>query len=106
MGLEIDSIAEVGIDEQERIYVRPSVATFPFIYREAIEVHWEPVRHYLYSPKPREWTYLKWFQHVIHAAALQSSDLRLTPSTVWTNVPEELRAEIQGWFSSQTPKLP
>ena len=51
---EPDSIAEIGIDEQERIYVRPSRATFPYIYREAVEIHWEPVRRNLHSPKPRE----------------------------------------------------
>ena len=98
-----DSIAEVGIDEQERLYIRPSTATFPYIYREAVEVHWEPNRHHLHSPKPREWTYMQWFQHIIGAAALQSFDLRITDSTVWTNIPDSLRAEMQTWFFSQHP---
>jgi len=99
--METDSIAEVGIDEQERLYIHPSVAIFPYIYREAVEVHWEPTRRCLYSPKPREWTYLMWFQHIIGAAALQSCELRLTSSTVWINIPPDLQAEIQLWFSSQ-----
>src|SRR4051812_45591496 len=92
-----DSIAEVGIDEQERLYIRPDTATFPFIYREAVEVHWEPNRHHLHSPKPREWTYLQCFQHIISAAALQSYELRITPSTAWNNSPAELSAEIRRW---------
>jgi hypothetical protein len=101
-----DSIAEVGIDEQERLYVRPSTATFPYIYREAVEVHWDPNRHYVHSPKPREWTYLQWFQHIIDAAALQSCELRLTPSTIWINIAPELSVEMQRWFSSYTRKAP
>ena len=96
-----DSIAEVGIDEQQRLYVRPSTATFPYIYREAVDVHWEPKRHYLHSPVPRDWTYLQWFQHIIGAAALQSYDLRLTPSTVWSSTPAQLSTEIQQWYSSR-----
>ena len=96
-----DSIAEVGIDEQQRIYVRPSTATFPYIYREAVDVHWEAKRHYLHSTQPREWTYLQWFQHIIGAAALQSYDLRLTSATTWSDVPAQLRTEIQQWFSSR-----
>ena len=104
--MNADFITEVGIDEQERLYVRPSIATFPYIYREAVEVHWEPVRHHLHSPKPREWTYLQWFQHIIGAAALQSYDLRLTPSTTWTNIPSELSAEMQRWCSSRPPEVP
>ena len=96
-----DSIAEVGIDEQERLYVRPATAAFPYIYREAVEVHWEPGRHHLYSPKPREWSYLRWFQQIISAAELQAYDLRLTNSTAWSNVSSDLRAEIESWAFSQ-----
>ena len=101
--MNTDSIAEVGIDEQERLYVRPDTATFPYIYREAVEVHWEPSLHRLHYPKPRGWTYLLWFQHIIGAAELQSYDLRLTPSTAWRNMPSELIAEIQHWFSTSLP---
>lgn len=100
--MKTDSIAEVGIDHLNQLYVRPSTATFPYIYREAIEVHWDPNGQFLYSPKPREWTYLRWFQQVIRAAELQDYDLRLTLSTTWRNVPPELIADIQRWGSSRT----
>jgi hypothetical protein len=90
-----DLIAEVGIDEQGRLYLRPCSASFPYIYREAVEVHWDPDRRHLYSPRPREWTYPQWFRHIVEAAALQSCDLRLTPATAWTNVPPDVRAEME-----------
>jgi hypothetical protein len=95
-----DAIAEVGIDEHERLFVRPSTATFPLIYREAVEIHWEPTRRYLYSPKPREWSYLQWFQHIIDTASI----LYVTSSTIWTNIPDDLSSEMQHWISSRTAK--
>jgi hypothetical protein len=100
--MNIDAIVEVGIDEQERLYVRPGTATFPFIYREAVGVNWEPNRHHLHSPKPHDWTYLQWFQNILSAAALQSWDLQLTPSTQWRNIPAELIAEMQRICSVDT----
>jgi hypothetical protein len=97
-----DSIAEVGIDEQERLYIRPSTATFPFIYREAVEVHWDPIERFLFSPPPRDWTYLHWFQHIIDTAGI----LFLTPVTIWTNVPDEMRVAMQDWFATRSPHPP
>ena len=98
--MDVDTIAEVGIDGDMRLFVRPATARFPYIYREAMEVHWDAARSRLHSPKPREWTYLRWFQQIVAAAAEQSTDLRLAPSTAWTNVPEDLRAEIEHWSAS------
>jgi len=98
-----DSIAEIGIDEQERLYLRPATATFPYIYREALDVHWEPSRNHLHSPKPREWTYFQWFQHIIDTAALVSFDLHISAATKWTNIPDELRLLMQSWDSSRLP---
>lgn len=98
-----DSIAEVGIDDQERLFVRPSTAQLPFIYREAVEVHWDSTRQCLYSPKPREWSYLQWFQHILSAAELQSLQLQLTPTTLWSNIADELKEEIQRWVSTKSP---
>jgi hypothetical protein len=52
-----DTIEEIGIDEGGRLYLIPTQANFPFIYREAMEVHWNLDRRCLYGPNPREWSY-------------------------------------------------
>jgi hypothetical protein len=101
--MTIDTIAEVGIDSETQLYLRPTSKRFPYIYREAVDVHWNPKLLHLHSLQPRDWTYLQWFQHIIGAAALQSVDLRLTDSTVWTSIPDGLRAEMQTWFFSKHP---
>lgn len=98
--MDTDAIAEVGIDGEKRLFIRPTKATFPLIYREAVEVHWDPVGRFLYSPCPREWTYLHWFQHMIDTAGI----LQLTPATLWTNVPEDMRIAMQHWFSIRSSR--
>jgi hypothetical protein len=96
-----DSIAEIGIDEKRQLFARPSTARFPYIYREALDIHWEPKGDYLYATEPSDWNYLECFQHIIGAAAVQRYDLHLAPSTAWSNVPAELSAQIRQWFYSR-----
>jgi hypothetical protein len=69
-----DSIGEIAIDEVGRLCVRPSTASFPFIWREAMEVHWDPWGQLLYSPKPREWSHARWFRQITAAAGEQGYD--------------------------------
>jgi hypothetical protein len=61
-------IAEIGIDEAERLYVKPVSGDFSHIYPAAMEVHWSPQEKSLYSPKPREWSYLNWYVQILYAA--------------------------------------
>lgn len=96
-----ESIAEVGIDDEARLYVRPATASFDYIYRAAMEVNWDASTRRLFSPKPREWTYLDWFKQIIAAAADEyGTALRLTSDTGWTKIPASLRAEIEGFAAS------
>jgi hypothetical protein len=54
-----DSIEEIGIDDEGRLYIKPASQTFPLIYREAMEVHWNSERRCLYGAKPRKWGCIK-----------------------------------------------
>jgi hypothetical protein len=65
--METDLIAEIRIDSQLRLCVRPATAAFPLIYRAAMEVHWDDKGRYLFSPAPREWSYARWFQQILAA---------------------------------------
>jgi hypothetical protein len=92
-----DNIAEIGIDENGRLWVRPAVTSFDYIYRAALQVSWDSSTRRLISPKPREWTYLDWFKRLIAAAADEyGTALRLTADTQWTAIPADLRADIEG----------
>jgi len=97
-----DLIAEVGIDQTGRFYIMPSSVKFPYIYREAMEVHWDAKENFLHSPAAQRalswgWTYLDWFKQITNAAEEQSCSLRVSKATRWNNVPESLKKQILEW---------
>jgi Integron Cassette Protein Hfx_Cass5 len=90
-----DGIAEIRIDATERLCVSPQSSSFPYIYRAGMEVHWDDKGHYLYSPKPREWSYVRWFQQILAAVKGEyGCTLEITPDTHWENIDEALKIII------------
>ena len=88
-------IVEVGIDAQERLYVTPSTFSFDHICRAAMEVNWDKDKKRLFSAKPRDWTYHKWFDQIVAAVADEYGvHLIVTPKTSWSNVPAQLKSDI------------
>ena len=75
--------------------MRPATATFPYIYREAIEVHWDEQRSCLYGPKPSNWSYIDWFIRIRHAAREQGVTLIIGPATSWSNIGGKLENSIR-----------
>ena len=90
-----DNIIEVGIDNKERIYIKPETNDFDFIWRDASEVSWDDKNKVLYSPKPKEWTYFDWYRQIILATKGEyGCQLVLTDKTQWINIPDELKEQI------------
>lgn len=94
-----DEIEAIGIDGQGTLWVKPATATFPYIYREAMEVQWDSERGCLYSPKPREWSYLNWFRQIVAAARAQGVDLTIGTRISWSNIDPELERNIRQLMS-------
>lgn len=95
IGKRLDEIIEVGIDKNERLFIRPKNERFTLIYRTATEVHWDEKESFLYSPKPREWSYYDWFSHIINVTDKEcNSKLVLTHRTIWTNIGNDLKKQI------------
>ena len=93
--MAVDKILEIGIDEKERFSIKPDKERFTMIYRTATEVHWDNNGLFLYSPKPREWTYIDWFKHITGVIETECNcKLVLTNETLWTNILEELKQQI------------
>jgi hypothetical protein len=90
-----DNIARVEIDSEGRLHVHPTSTSFPYAYREAMEVAWESSSRSLRSPVPREWGYGRWLQQILALAAEQGVRLVVTPATEWSNTPEGIRLELQ-----------
>jgi hypothetical protein len=91
-----DFITSIEIDKDGRLHLITAKVTFPMIYRTATEVHWNPEKHSLYSPEPRDWTYKMWFEHILNVAEKDCNcKLVITKNTNWVNIPAELKEEIQ-----------
>jgi hypothetical protein len=99
--MRIDIIKEIGIDDLGRLFITPEKERFTLIYRSAAEVHWDDSKSFLYSPKPREWTYLDWFNHIISVVKTDYGvDLYLTKNTLWIDIPELIKEQIQSGAKS------
>ncbi|PKB15255.1 hypothetical protein [Flavobacterium sp. 5] len=95
IGKNQDEIIEIGIDDNERLFLKPKKESFSLIYRTATEINWNEKEFFLYSPKPREWNYYDWFLHIINIVEKECNcKLILTDRTIWTNVPTELKKQI------------
>jgi len=93
--MKTDYIAEIGIDEMQRLYICPAHETFPHIYRAAMEVNWDEKRKCLRSPKPREWSYVQWYVQIVDAARDEYGiKLSLSPDTRWVNIAQDLTEAI------------
>lgn len=94
--MDRDEILEIGIDDKGRLYIAPKVKTFPFIYREAKEVHWDE-KGFLLAPAPPRSQLAEpiwWFQRIISVAREQACELVVTAETKWNNVPVKLKNDI------------
>ena len=99
-----DLIIEIGIDTKERLYVKPENESYPMIYREAAEVHWDAEGRFLYSPKPREWSYFDWFTQILGVADPSTDSLMISEETKWKEIPEELKSRIEAWMDNREPQ--
>ena len=97
-----DRISIVEIDDSGRLHLKPEKSKFTHIYRTTTEVHWVNDKKTLFSPKPRDWSYLEWFSHIIGVVKDEClTELKLTENTEWVNIPTELKNEItktQQWL--------
>lgn len=94
--MRTDKIVKIEIDESGRLLITPDTERFTMIYRSAAEVHWDNKMNSLYSPKPREWSHLDWYKHIVSLIVTDCNcRLLITELTEWINVPEDLKNEIK-----------
>jgi len=92
-----DNIGAIGINEAGQLFIKPETACFALIWRSATEVHWNDKEGYLFSPKPREWSYLDWYKHIIGVVKDEYGyKLIVTSNTNWLSVPDDLQQQIIG----------
>ena len=93
--MRVDNIKEIQIDDLGRLRIYPEREVFTLIWRSATEVHWDEKDLFLYSPKPKEWSYFNWYQHIISVIETEYHfNLLLTPDTKWVSIPQTLKDQI------------
>ena len=97
-------IAAVRIDPDGRLCVVPEGVSFPLVYRAAMEVQWSDEGGFLYSPRPREWSYQQWFQQILSAVKDEYGyNLLPTSLTRWSDIAPHLKdAMIKATASNET----
>ena len=90
----MEDIVEIGIDNKEQLYIKPSTSSFPMIYRETAGVNWDQARKVVFGQPNREWGYPKWFTHICNLVSQAGCQLQLTETTKWVNVSNEIRISI------------
>jgi hypothetical protein len=91
----VSYISDIGIDSSGKLYIKPDTEKFDLIWRSATEVQWDLNNGYLYSPKPREWTYFKWYKHIVSTIEIEyNRKLKITTKTKWNLIGDDLKNEI------------
>jgi hypothetical protein len=90
-------IAEVGLDAEERVFVRPTEDDFEYVYRATMEVYWDrTTRRLSHTRPPRDLTPVQWFQRILGAVGDEYSvALKLNGQTSWVAVPADLRSSME-----------
>ena len=93
--MRTERIAEVGMDDEGKVFVRPVSGSFEYIYRAGMEIYWNESTKRLSHPAQRDWSPARWVRQIVAAMASEYHVLlELTDETVWSNVSHDLCAEI------------
>jgi len=100
-------LKSIEVDDSGRLLLKPeSGVDYAYIYRAAVGVNWSPELSCLFAPQPKEWSYVDWFENIYAAVRSEYGDqLFITSTTIWRNVPAELRERIMKSFSGIEERL-
>jgi len=93
------AIKEIYIDNHGHLCVLPAIdicGSFEFIWRDASGVRWNSENSALVAAEPDRWDHFKLFCQIIAAVKSEYGwQLSTSPTTIWHNVPTELRQRIE-----------
>jgi hypothetical protein len=92
-------IDEIGVDARHELFVRPALAApqdFRFIWRDASGIRWDPDLRALRAAEPNRWELFALFKQMVAAVRNEyRTTLTVTPHTVWSNVPMDLKTAVE-----------
>lgn len=85
-------IAEIGVDLEERLYIKPAEDTFEKISEVNKDLNWDSDRGVIYSPNSQEWSQIMWFSQIFKASEALGYKLTTNENTLW-NIHDNLLKE-------------
>lgn len=96
---QVMPIEEIGLDDQGYLFVRPLAATadeFAYIWRAAMGIRWNTRRRVLHGYEPARWVAIDLYRQIIAAVGGEYGvQLQVTPRTVWSGIPADMRKLIE-----------
>jgi hypothetical protein len=90
-------IAELTLDDAGRLLLKPAESSFDDLHMAgAWGFRWDEPTSSLAIPRPREWSYRDWFEHVVTIIGSEYGvHLKVGPDTQWVAVPSTVRDDIE-----------
>ena len=94
-------IAEIRLENDSKLIVKPVTGAFPYIYRAGLSVYWDDAGQYLYTDLFQGQSLPGGFKRLAKAAQEEYNIiLKITDRTVWEGIPTAVRGMPQfgrGW---------
>ena len=75
---------------------------YQFVYREAAGVYWNPSLNGFISTEPKDWSYSKWFSHIVEVVNKTGIQLALSDNTEWIGLDSSDKEIILTEYSDQS----
>ncbi len=88
-------IAQICLEKDTRLIIRPESGSFPHIYRAGLSVYWDEAGSFLFTVVDDKKKLLECYKRIEKAVREEyGSALRITERTVWTNISAEGKKKI------------
>ena len=71
---------------------------YQYVYREAKGVYWDHEAGAFKGTPQKEWSFARWFRHILEVCGDVGVALHLGPSVEWIAIPTVDRQEIEAFF--------
>jgi hypothetical protein len=77
-------------------------SSYQFVYREAAGVYWNPSLNGFITTEPKDWSYSKWFSHIVEVVNQTGIQLALSDKTEWIGLDSSDKEIILTEYSIQS----
>jgi hypothetical protein len=90
-------ISEIAVDASGRLLVKPALqdAGYSLVYRSGKGLRWDALEKAFVASEPARWEQRELLEHILRNVQEEYGEqLVASGSTLWKNVPQELRTQL------------